>query len=163
MNRECTFNCYCKSINGVFQKWKAHEPKQNYIKTFSTENWKKLLVTSKRHHSMSNCKECAIAYQSMQEGFPGSVFNPSLDLSENVQAGRQAVTQNAAMDTWRKTQKRKFLCECRDNITEQLHRSDALTVLSEGQSLVSQKYVHVAVFQNTRSKCASSSSQHKFR
>ena len=39
-HRECTFNRYCKSINGLFQKWKAREAKQNYIKTFSTENWK---------------------------------------------------------------------------------------------------------------------------
>jgi hypothetical protein len=85
-------------INGLFQKWKAREAKQNYMKTFSTENWKKLPVTSKRRHSMTNCKECSIAHKSLQEGFPGPAFNPSLALGESVQS---LIHQNAPPTTTR--------------------------------------------------------------
>ena len=180
-HRECTFNRYCKSINGLFQKWKVREAKQSHIRTFSTENWKKLSVISKRRHSISNCKECAIAHKSLQEGVPGPVFNPCKALGENVQSlihqnappattTRQILaelqptfkraygftfTESLAncqgsgvqlrlTDAQRKAQKRKIQRECRDSITEQLHKSDALTVLSEGQSLQSHKRMRMS-------------------
>ena len=34
-HRESPFNCYCKSINGLFQKWNHRDPKQQYIRVFS--------------------------------------------------------------------------------------------------------------------------------
>ena len=57
---------------------------------------------------MSNCKECATAYKSMQDESPGAVFNPSLDLNENVQS---LIHENAAMDAPPTTTTREILAE----------------------------------------------------
>ena len=44
----------------------------------------------------------------------------------------------------KKAAKRRLQCECRDYITKQLHTSDAITVLAEGQSLASYQRQHIA-------------------
>lgn len=44
----------------------------------------------------------------------------------------------------KKTAKRKLQRECRDQITKQLHKSDAIMVLAEGHSLASYQWQRIA-------------------
>lgn len=109
-HRESPFNRYCKSesINGPFQKWKHRDRKQVYIRVFSPENWKKLSTASRRCHTISNCKECAIAHISMQESFPGPTYTPTQSLGENVCS---LIEQNATVDALSTTTTRQIVAE----------------------------------------------------
>lgn len=107
-HRESPFDRYCKSITGLFQKWKHRENKRQYLHQFSPDNWKKLPTSSKRRHTISNCKECAISHSSFQECFPGPVYRPTQSLSEDV---RSLIEQNRNMDVTPATTTRQILAE----------------------------------------------------
>ena len=48
-----------------------------YLRTFSPDNWRKLPKKSKRRHTVTNCKECALVYKELQHSFPGLSFHPA--------------------------------------------------------------------------------------
>ena len=84
-HRDPPFTRYCKSIIDSLVKWKACDQKSDYLKTFCTENWKKLPVYQKKKHTLDNCKGCALHYMVQQEKFPGPTFRPTMGVARSVQ------------------------------------------------------------------------------
>ena len=41
-----------------------------YVKKFSTDNWKKISSEEKEFHSLSNCRQCATEHIDFQKSFP---------------------------------------------------------------------------------------------
>ena len=50
-----------------------------YVRTFSTENWKSLTDAQKAEHTLAECKACYLQHGQLQEHFPGKpVYTPIL-------------------------------------------------------------------------------------
>ena len=90
-----------------------------------------------------------------------------LTFTESLATSSGSGVQLKPTDAQRKKLKRKIQRECRDHINEQLHKTDALTILSKGQSLESHKRMRMSQSFETpqekydRAKHSDNTSSHK--
>lgn len=83
-HRECRFDRNCKKVLSLFTKWKNREKRMAYLHHFSIENWTQLSASSKAKHTFSNCTQCAIVNNELQQTFPGKKLQPSSGLTTTV-------------------------------------------------------------------------------
>jgi len=81
----CTsaFDRHCQYILNCFSKrWNPRLclSRKDYLKTFSTNNWKKMSLEEKQKHSLSKCNACAIEHSDLQNSFPGlPCYEPEIE------------------------------------------------------------------------------------
>ena len=51
------------------KRWNGELTRSEYLKKFSTDNWKKI-SEEKEFHSLSNCRQCATEHLDFQKFFP---------------------------------------------------------------------------------------------
>ena len=81
--QKSTYIEHCDKILAGFSKqWNPLESRLEYLATFSTQKWKELPETERKHHTLSKCDACALLYRNLQEAFPlKPIYNgpPSLE------------------------------------------------------------------------------------
>ena len=107
-HRKAPYTRYSISINAMMRKWTNRERKANYLREFSTENWKKLPAYQKKRHTMANCKECASRHGTLQSQFPGPTFTPTTELAHTI---RTLITDNKQEKNPAATTTRQVLAE----------------------------------------------------
>lgn len=60
-----------RTIYDLFRKMNSRS-RNEYIKYFSTANWKSLPVSQRQEHTMSNCRACEVHHFAMQSLFPSN-------------------------------------------------------------------------------------------
>ena len=73
------FNEHSNKVLDCFTKrWNPDQRKrQEYLTTFSMNNWKKLSEEEKNKHTISRCDECFLEHRALQEAFPTkTVYTP---------------------------------------------------------------------------------------
>ena len=78
VNNFSKFDRHCDDILKCFiKRWNAKPTRSEYLKKFSTDNWKKLSSEEKEFHSLSNCRQCATEHLEFQKSFPSlPIFEP---------------------------------------------------------------------------------------
>ena len=62
---------HCDDILKCFiKRWNGELTRSEYLKKFSTDNWKKISSEEKEFHSLSNCRQCATEHLDFQKSFP---------------------------------------------------------------------------------------------
>jgi len=81
--QKSTYIEHCdKILAGFSKRWNPLESRLEYLATFSTQKWKELPETERKHHTLSKCDACALLYRNLQEAFPlKPIYNgpPSLE------------------------------------------------------------------------------------
>ena len=90
------------TLRDAIVKWnpRKFEEKKKYLKTFSRENWEKLLDTRKNEHSLVNCKSCCLRFADIQALFPvKSVLLKVKALNNPVIAAQDKLRKNSAVNS----------------------------------------------------------------